>query len=100
MKIIVPALMLMSCAAGALAEDRCPPIKQSTLLLPSDQLYMRKYFIDKAREINKAGRCVVSGGYDRAHNLFYYAVNDTDDPTQVTVLKFNFKQLSNSNINR
>lgn len=80
------------------ATDRCQPIRQSTLMLPSEQLFARKYFIDRAKRLNDAGRCVVGGGFDGQLNVFYYQVNDTDDPRQITVLRYTFKELSNRNI--
>lgn len=100
MKLMAACAALLICSLPAFAADRCGPVKQSTLLLPSDQIFVRKYFIDKAKQLNDAGRCVVGGGFDRTTKLFYYRVNDTDDPRLITVLRYSFAELSNRNINR
>ncbi len=98
MKLILTLMSLLTISLPALGADRCQPIKQSRLLLPSQQLFMRRYFIEKARQINDAGRCVVDGGYDQQQRLFFYRVNDTSDPNQLTTLRFSSQQLNNLNL--
>lgn len=100
MKLLLTLTALLTISLPALAADRCQPIKQSKLLLPSEQLFVRKYFIDRARQLNDAGRCVVDGGYDQQKRVFYYRVNDTSDPNQLTTLQYTFSQLSQRRINR
>jgi len=98
MRLIIALTITVIASLPAYAADRCPPIKQSTLLLPSEQLFARKIFIDRAKRLNDSGRCVVAGGFDRLGNAFYYKVTDTDNPNEITVLRFTFKELSNLNI--
>lgn len=100
MKLILTLVTVLVVSLPAVAADRCQPIKQSKLLLPSEQLFMRTYFIDKARQLNGSGRCVVDGGYDQQKKVYYYRVNDTSDPSQLTTLRYTFQQLSNRNMNR
>jgi hypothetical protein len=100
MKAILTLATVLIVSLPALAADRCLPIKQSKLLLPSEQFFMRKYFIDKARQLNDSGRCVVDGGYDQLNKVFFYRVNDTSDPNQLTTLQYTFQQLSKRNMNR
>lgn len=100
MRAILTLITVLIASLPALAADRCQPLKQSKLLLPSEQLFVRKYFIDKARQINDSGRCVVDGGYDQQKKVFFYRVNDTSDPNQLTILQYTFQQLSNRNMNR
>ncbi|ABK99176.1 hypothetical protein [Pelobacter propionicus] len=100
MKLILTLMTLLTISLPALAADRCQPIKQSKLLLPSQQLFMRTYFIEKARQLNDAGRCVVDGGYNQQKKVFYYRVNDTNNPAQLTTLEYSFQQISNLNMSR
>ncbi len=61
---------------------------------------MRKYFIEKARQLNDAGRCVVDGGYNQQKKVFYYRVNDTNNPAQLTTLEYSFQQINNLSMTR
>ncbi|NVN93497.1 MAG: hypothetical protein HXX11_23270 [Desulfuromonadales bacterium] len=98
MRLILALTTIVLVSLPSFAAYRCPPIKQSTLLLPSEQLFARKYFIDRARRLNDSGRCIVEGGFDKQMDLFFYRVNDTDDARETTVLRYTFKELSNRNI--
>lgn len=99
MRLTLALATVLLTALPSFAADRCPPIKQSTLLLPSEQLFARTYFIDRAKRLNDSGRCVVEGGFDKQQNVFFYRVSDTDDMRETTVLRYSFKELSNRNIN-
>jgi len=99
MKLLLALSAVIIASLPSYAADRCAPIRQSTLLLPSDQLFARKYFIDKARQLNDSGRCVVGGGFDKQKHVFYYKVNDTDNPNEITILHYTFQELSNRRIN-
>ena len=100
MKLILTLITLLTISLPALAADRCQPIKQSKLLLPSQQLFMRKYFIEKARQLNDAGRCVVDGGYNQQTKVFYFGVTDTNIPAQLTTLEYSFQQINNLSMTR
>jgi len=99
MKLFLALITVIIASLPSYAADRCAPIKQSTLPLPSDQLFARKYFIDRAKQLNDSGRCVMGGGYDNQKRVFYYKVNDTDNPNEITILQFTFQELSNRRIN-
>ncbi len=99
MKLLLAFATVLVVALPSFAADRCLPLKQSTLRLPKEQIFVQKYFIDRAKRLNDSGRCVVGGGYDRLQNIYYYRVNDTDNPDETTVLKYTFRELSNRRIN-
>ena len=99
MRLALIFITLASASIPSFAADRCPPIRQSALQLPKKQVFVHKYFIDRAKRLNDSGRCVTGGGYDVEQNRFYYAVNDTDNPNDITILKYTFEELSNRRIN-
>lgn len=95
MKLFLSLTTAMIISLPSFAADRCPPIKQSTLQLPKEQIFVQKYFIERAKKINDSGRCVVGGGYNKQQNVYYYKVNDTDNPNEITIISYTFRELSN-----
>ena len=94
MRIVIAfaSYILLSTVSGP-AMAACPPIEDGALWLPANKKWAEADFKAKAERLNKAGQCVIEGGWGSSTKKFYITVSESGRIQDAKILRFTAEEL-------